>query len=101
MVGGRPHASALDKPKHARVWGPPFTQCGGHQAGPGAASTSEKTRGFLTWRSTRCRAPEIFGSRDGRDHRYSIFSELAAALDRIASDRLGLGQRLAMTPTEM
>lgn len=47
------------------------------------------------------RALETFDDRNGHDRRYTIFSDSAAALGRIASGRLGPEQRLAVAPIEL
>ena len=109
-----------------QVWtsGPSVTPCAAQQARRGASSTSDKTKRSSTQSSTRCtrqsrsysdtraltsliecpnnfwidefRALGTFDDRGESDRRYAIFSDPAASLDRVASDRLGLGQRLTM-----
>ena len=50
---------------------------------------------------TLCRALQVFGDREESGRRYTIFSNSAAVIDRITTDRLGPGQRLAMEAIEV
>ena len=45
-------------------------------------------------------AMQLFDKRGEREQRYTIFADSASAIDRIASDRIGPGQRLAVEAIE-
>ena len=72
-------------------------------AGPGTATTSEKTKRY----SMRRRSPpsyqalRVLGRRQESEHRSTVFVDSTAAIDRVRNDALSPGQRFAVAAMEV